>query len=1578
MHNLRLRWLAHRDLKRSQREHRILAERRRRRAVARRRLKLQQAPTLARARMYKRELARWQRRRDQRGQAQGIMININAYIRGQSGKGSLMIMLIILFVCLIVLFLISLPLMMMLGVMNLFASKLFDLPGVQYLTNALTAVACNEATGWLRGALGDITAFASGALDGAVSIVEEGIADVPVVGTVTVGAAKGFNSAAQLVNQGINAANDFLDMMCSLYDKATNPTTGDTEDGLLLSFKDQQLEEPFRAALSCANWPDYLGPLNSEAVSGDPNDVGPNSKDGKHQFCLDPKKDKETQSLVPKWLIPIYQAAAVQFNVPWEVLAAINWNDTSYGAKPLNSKQKKARLNIDAKYSEDMLVLKSLIPAGKRKEACGLQATATHDISPLCDRPGDLPYMTDSQLKDSAIVKRLFTVKEPDKVREQAQAALEASAKVASEWQQVNTLRRNRAGWIPLSAGEWNAVGADWGGVPLDWNSGPYPNTVLGAPQGCPVPVDVDGNIVVGSDLSSGGSVILSGKHETPKVDINSLPKWPGDSASEKERAQWIGKIALQFKIPPVLLVASSLAESGMEMNNINSIGAAGIFQMYQKEDRYPGHRKDARIQMKWAVDQYYSLLPSGPGPEKNWGNFLATRFEVAALPGDHSLDSYYQGKIPQAKKLLKGLAVGGTANNAAVDVSFVPDAQSDTCDPVDSIFALADWLSRRGARGDTWDAALEGTVDPKSKPEDKPGTPGSSGGNGPVYFEGDSLTDGARSQIQQVFKDRVSTIDAEVGRQVAAGIENLKADKSKLPDTIVFALGANGIDPAGVAALPGQIKQVMKIAGKKRCVVWPTVYANGPKHVKALTKATDKYSNLIVPRWDKKAARYILPGDPERIHVNAAGSKQYAKLMLEGAKGCGGAAPMPKNLKIKGGPGQVYVDRTGGLTMYSGATQYGASYHNKKGEIPREGEIVQSDPNDGNDPACEGGAGRIEKQSDRKYASNRYPGVAIRVETLADSGATVCGYWEITDSKGQSMVVMQSDIGPGAQAAHLDVNATLAQEFGYKTGNSGFPSFSGVWRARYLGKKRPDNVNQLGAGGSGGTPEQKAKQAAERNTKPPKAFRPKSVPPLKYLAKPNSRLPSADWVHAPVAPLKSSFPSFNSGLRKINSSGRACDASYMTGRQAGVIYSAASAFSVPWQLLAAYAGVYSNFGCEAGDFSAYKPGYETDALGDGEFSASDPVDAVFSNARSLYALGGADNPAKAARALTTDRAMLSKVASMARGMGYDTTGMTKLMDDNTSVAIQERNHIIDKNVCKSQSIYVECIAYLYRKIKGADEPVGAGKYLTGGCKANSLPDLSLKPLTDKGYVKNKTVNKVYNTATPTWGRKDAIAATKAVLQQFQSCYPQYKSKWKELMQVNDWGAEYKKPEWAKHGHDSHKNGGDNDTTVVGVTSFPGGNTPAGTPYNRSQATQLAKFFLRAGAPIVYFDDVAVQKDIISDRKKIRKSNASDVKKLKSFWNDGPVGWAYGGTPGDPGGLGANQIHHNHFHVRWYPEAGNTMPPSIKVWLSESATADEPADATKPAKSCPSSGPYGKLTGSSKNGSCRPRPRNKK
>ncbi len=34
---------------------------------------------------------------------------------------------------------------------------------------------------------------------------------------------------------------------------------------------------------------------------------------------------------IPPFLLPIYQAAGIEYDVPWQVLAAINWIETDYG-----------------------------------------------------------------------------------------------------------------------------------------------------------------------------------------------------------------------------------------------------------------------------------------------------------------------------------------------------------------------------------------------------------------------------------------------------------------------------------------------------------------------------------------------------------------------------------------------------------------------------------------------------------------------------------------------------------------------------------------------------------------------------------------------------------------------------------------------------------------------------------------------------------------------------------------------------------------------------------------------------------------------------------------------------------------------------------------------------------------------------------------------------------------------------------------------------------------------------------------------------------------------------------------------
>jgi hypothetical protein len=398
-----------------------------------------------------------------------------------------------------------------------------------------------------------------------------------------------------------------------------------------------------------------------------------------------------------------------------------------------------------------------------------------------------------------------------------------------------------------------------------------------------------------------------------------------------------------------------------------------------------------------------------------------------------------------------------------------------------------------------------------------------------------------------------------------------------------------------------------------------------------------------------------------------------------------------------------------------------------------------------------------------------------------------------------------------------------------------------------------------------------------------------------------------------------------------------------------GLFYSAAHAFAIPWQLLSAYAAQYSTYGCQTGSFSSVRPGYEMDANGDGVYDPADPIDAVFSNARSLYSFNGSSDPAAAARKLTADpktsshpnTEMLMKIAYTARQLGYNSTGMVKLLDDGIGIAVDKRDHVINKNVCQDQSNYVECIASLYRKIMGVEDSSGTpGGWLTGGCMPPPVPDTTLKPYSmnsqaAKGpgggaYTRSKTLKKVF-TGDGTWVRKDALAGETAAIRTFQSCNPKYAKNWTRNV-VNDWGAGLVKGSWDlfPNGHLSHRNGADNDLNIPGPTDMTG----AIGPYNRKLAKQLGRMMFRAGAYEIYFNDPAVQEDIARSRAAYLRQHPEASRKLSGRLEARPMFY---------------QVNHdNHFHIRWYTGGANSVPANVKVWITNQSASG----SKTPSESC--------------------------
>ena len=385
---LQTSWRKHQERRRIRRKQRDAywdARRRQAQAAHRRRQRLENLGPVAKARMERKERNRQQRRYDEYQGARGLMIGMTVWARPQAGKLSLIPLLIVGALVGWFLFMTAVPLLITAGLLQKFAYTLFELPGLKQAMEVLLKIACNKVTKAVGNLIGGDNGLVSTVLGGVSDVihtvggwVKDGISGtiklasdgfkglgntvngVPIVGgTMKVM----FNAAGQGTAVVANASGAVIGGVTSIVAGVVDITKLGLKllkriqdfscmlDQLLEVFKKQGLDQPLAAALSCANWPSYLGPLKS------PENM---TADGTPKYCIDPRKKNDAQSLVPNWLKPIYQAAAREYNLPWELLAAVNWNDTEYGAKELNSQQKANKMKINSADSYDLTQLRSM------------------------------------------------------------------------------------------------------------------------------------------------------------------------------------------------------------------------------------------------------------------------------------------------------------------------------------------------------------------------------------------------------------------------------------------------------------------------------------------------------------------------------------------------------------------------------------------------------------------------------------------------------------------------------------------------------------------------------------------------------------------------------------------------------------------------------------------------------------------------------------------------------------------------------------------------------------------------------------------------------------------------------------------------------------------------------------------------------------------------------------------------------------------------------------------------------------------------------------------------------------------
>ena len=102
------------------------------------------------------------------------------------------------------------------------------------------------------------------------------------------------------------------------------------------------------------------------------------------------------------------------------------------------------------------------------------------------------------------------------------------------------------------------------------------------------------------------------------------------------------------------------------------------------------------------------------------------------------------------------------------------------------------------------------------------------------------------------------------------------------LPSVLVISAGTND-DPRQVSAFARSISGIVRSAGPKRCVVWPTIArppAAGASYDglnRALARAAARYENLVLVDWVGTVRRHRAWLSSDGVHVSAAGYRARA-----------------------------------------------------------------------------------------------------------------------------------------------------------------------------------------------------------------------------------------------------------------------------------------------------------------------------------------------------------------------------------------------------------------------------------------------------------------------------------------------------------------------------------------------------------------------------------------------------------------------------------------------------------------------------------------------------------------------------
>jgi lysophospholipase L1-like esterase len=169
---------------------------------------------------------------------------------------------------------------------------------------------------------------------------------------------------------------------------------------------------------------------------------------------------------------------------------------------------------------------------------------------------------------------------------------------------------------------------------------------------------------------------------------------------------------------------------------------------------------------------------------------------------------------------------------------------------------------------------------------------PAASAADRSLLVNGDSLAEGTRPYIPRALPGWSVNQSTAVSRHAHQGDDVMRRYGKRLPRVIHVSLGTND-DPGDMDGFRSALADVMKVAGRRRCVVWANIVRPPYRGVsyrgynRVLAEESGRRSNLRVLNWMRMVRRHPDWLAEDGVHVSAEGYRAGAAAVARAVRRC-------------------------------------------------------------------------------------------------------------------------------------------------------------------------------------------------------------------------------------------------------------------------------------------------------------------------------------------------------------------------------------------------------------------------------------------------------------------------------------------------------------------------------------------------------------------------------------------------------------------------------------------------------------------------------------------------------------------